>query len=307
MVTAVGAAGTGATVGAGGPEFTLQAPAGEAIYAANGSFPSVAIASESDSLAGANAYSLQLNTNPFWLLWYEPFCTNDNNPGGPNSCTGWEQFVYQVHNGVADLKIEYWAMGNDAASCPAPWNYYPAYDAAGVFVENDCWMDAPAVSVPVVPPADLASVQLSGAVSPTGDTVTFTYGNNAPITATGPDTFKLGTNGDYANDVGAWSWTSAEFNIFGQGGGSNVTLNTFANLTVQITANEGPMSDDQAVDIPTCGGTSFTGEYSNLDLGTCTPFAGALGFRGFPHSIAYVRALPGITFTEDVPFLRIIK
>jgi hypothetical protein len=83
------------TVGGHGSDFAAQSSLfttskQSAIQTAVGSFPSVfGVTSESDTQYGANAFSLQLNSN-------------SDIPTGrcPNQgCTGWEQFVFANYPG----------------------------------------------------------------------------------------------------------------------------------------------------------------------------------------------------------------
>ena len=78
-------------------------------------------------------------------------------------------------------------------------------------------------------------------------------------------------------------WTSAEFNIFGDGGAGEYNFNAGATLVVQIAFFNGTSAS------PLCLNKSFTGETNNLSLTTensCCPFGGTSS------------AVPGLTFTE---------
>jgi hypothetical protein len=110
--------------------------AGQHISWAEGSFPSViGVTSETDSAAGSNQYSLQLNSN-----WFNTsLCSGSKNP----SCQGFEQFDYSQSNssgpGYAGyVWIQYWLISyyNPTACmmncCPAGWS-----DSGG-----DCVLDS---------------------------------------------------------------------------------------------------------------------------------------------------------------------
>jgi hypothetical protein len=75
-------------------------------------------------------------------------------------------------------------------------------------------------------------------------------------------------------------WTGSEFNVIGDGGGSEAEFNTGAALTDEIEVTDG------TTNAPTCqsnGGT--TGETNNLDLGTCKATGGASPKISFKESL----------------------
>ena len=77
----------------------------------------------------------------------------------------------------------------------------------------------------------------------------------------------------------AGSWGDTEYNVFGDGGGSQAKFNTGTAITVNITLTDGSKT------APGCqSDTIFTNETNNLNLGTC---AGKGGKN------------PSITFTES--------
>jgi hypothetical protein len=81
----------------------------------------------------ANSYSLQLNTNPFAGTQACNGSPNKNAPP-PNTCRGWEQFVYSTF-GPGGF-IQYWllAYGPSGTSCPTPRSA-----SCGFGAESDGW------------------------------------------------------------------------------------------------------------------------------------------------------------------------
>ena len=89
-----------------GDDLSAKAPSGH-ISTAKGSFDSAVVASESGPIANSgpsipNAYTLQLNTNPF----PSNACNRSPNTG----CLGWEQFVFENTGSSAGLYIQYWLI-----------------------------------------------------------------------------------------------------------------------------------------------------------------------------------------------------
>jgi hypothetical protein len=83
---------------------------------------------------------------------------------------------------------------------------------------------------------------------------------------------------DSALDL-AGSWTGTEFNILGDGAGSQANFNTGTNITVNVQVTDG------STKAPGCEtNVIFTYETNNLNLGTCHAKSGKN---------------PSITFTES--------
>jgi hypothetical protein len=92
------------------------------------------------------------------------------------------------------------------------------------------------------------------------------------------DTLYSVTESDSTVDLAA-SWNTAEFNVFGDGGGSEATFNTGATLVVQTNVANGTTT------APSCGTSGTTAETNSLTLvKPCCPFGGAS---------------PGIVFEES--------
>jgi hypothetical protein len=175
----------------------------------------------------------------------------------PTKCLGWEQFVYD--SAGASAYMQYWLI-DYGSRCPSGWIQYAL----------DCFRNSHAVQVPQIAISALKTLKMSGAAAAKGnDTLVFTAGTKAYST-TGKDTV-----------VGlAGYWNASEWNIIGDGDGSEAVFNKGAAITVKIALTDGTTT------APTCaGGAGTTGETNNLNLGTC---------------VAAVGATPSITFTESL-------
>jgi hypothetical protein len=219
-----------------------------------GSFPKVKhVTSETDG-GRSNVYSLQLNSN---FMSSDPACSGAYNP---SECLGWLQYVYSSseHAGF----MQYWLIRytGGTVKCPSGWNSF----------SPDCYKNSAAVSVPQEPITDLAAITLTGnAVNGGLDTLTFVDGANAYKT-TGQDTVMYLATG----------WTGSEFNVIGDGGGSEAVFNAGAALTVEIDVTDGTTA------APTCkADDGTTGETNNLTLGACKVKGGAVPKISFKESL----------------------
>jgi hypothetical protein len=212
-----------------------------------GSFPSVSgVSSESDD-GTSNDYSLQLNSN----------FMSTNACNGVSGCQAWEQFVYA--SGEGEAFMQYWLI-NYGDTCPSGgWMQY----------QGSCYMNSAAVSVPDENITDLANMTLTGSAASGGtDTLTFTDGTEA-----------YSTSGDDSVVDLATAWQASEFNIIGDGGGSEADFNSGSSVTVNVSLTDGSTS------APTCASDAgTTGETNNLNLGSCTASGGST---------------PSIQFTES--------
>jgi hypothetical protein len=194
---------------------------------AEGSFPSVVgVTSENDD-GVANDYSLQLNSNMFANA---SLCQ-----GQPAGCLGWEQFLYVPGN----IFIQYWLI-NYTGTCPAGWNAF----------EGDCYKNSTSVAAPSAPITDLANLALIGNAGAL-DTVSMTFGNDTLYAVSQASVLGLNKG-----------WTTAEFNVVGDGGGSEATFNSGATIVVQTLTD----SASGSTSAPTCDSEGFTGETNNLNL-----------------------------------------
>ena len=77
----------------------------------------------------------------------------------------------------------------------------------------------------------------------------------------------------------ASGWNQSEFNIIGDGGGSQANFNAGSHLTVMIAVDNGTSAT------PTCAvNAGTTGETNNLNLGACSGTGGASPFIQFTES-----------------------
>jgi hypothetical protein len=210
-----------------------------------GSFPKVKHVTSEEDEGSPNDYSIQLNSN---------FMSGDQACAGafdPADCLGWLQFVYS--SGETAAFMQYWLINYTGGTvhCPSGWYSY----------SNDCYTNSAAVFVPQEPVTQLAEMSLSGnAVNGGLDTLDYTDGAQA-FSTTGQDSVMYLSEG----------WTGSEYNIIGDGGGSQANFNVGAAITVEIQLTDG------TTDVPTCqphDGT--TGETNNLNLKKCTAKGGAV-------------------------------
>jgi IPT/TIG domain len=201
----------------------------------------------------ANTFSLQLNTEFFSN---SPACSGSANP---SNCLAWQQFLYAYDPpSTTFVFMQYWLINYDAI-CPSGWMSYSTGAST-----NDCYTNSPASSFSggTLTAADLASTQLVGSASPGGnDAVTLSFGGQATLVS----------NPDSVVDL-APNWNTAEFDVFGDGGGGEATFGASTTLEAQTTLS------DSSLSAPTCVGEGFTAETNNLSL-TNTP---AIGTQGLP-------------------------
>jgi hypothetical protein len=245
-------AGAGQTTGDGNDYAAVTATL---TSSATGSFPKVkGLTSETDG-GQHNVYSIQLNSN---------FMSNDQACAGaadPTKCLGWEQFVYSSSEHAAFM--QYWLIFYNK-TCPGGWNTF----------SGDCWKNSNAVTVPQEPVTDLSKITLSGTAVAGGiDTINFTDDTHA-FNVTGQDSVMFLAAG----------WTGSEFNIIGDGGGSQANFNAGTKLTVRIDLTDGTLA------APVCqANDGTTGETNNLNLGACKAKKG----KGVK--------LPSVQFVESLP------
>lgn len=215
-----------------------------------GSFPKVTGVTSERGVDGANSYSLQLNSN----FMNTPAC---DGAAVPAECLDWLQYVYSSDGTAAFM--QYWLIFWDT-TCPSGW----FSDGAG-----DCYKNSAAVAVPREAITALKSLKVSGSAKAGGkDTMIMTVGTQA-YTTTGKDSVV---------DL-ATAWTESEFNIIGDGGGSEANFNTGSSITVKIAVTNG------TTNAPTCASDAgTTGETNNLTLGSCTGTGGATPHIEFTES-----------------------
>jgi len=206
------------------------------LSASVGTFPTVTgVTSEKDD-GESNDYSLQLNSN----FMTTAVCN------GHSGCLSWQQFVYSSGEGAAFM--QYWLI--NYGTCPSGWNTF----------SPDCYKNSAAVSVPLQAIGQLANLKLSGTAVTSGtDTLVFTTETEAYST----------TGKDSVVDL-ATGWNESEFNIIGDGGGSEAVFNKGASITVKIAVTNGSTT------APACAADAgTTGETNNLTLKSCTTSSGS--------------------------------
>jgi len=226
------------TVG-NGDDFAAQVSSG-LISQSVGTFPTVTgVKSENDE-GSRNTYSIQLNSN---------FMSGTASCEGVAGCLSWLQFVYSSSERAAFMQTWLIAIG----TCPSSGGWM----SAG---EGDCFKNSAAVSVPTIAITSLAQLKMSGtAVKGGKDTLVFTDGTEA-FTTSGQDTVV---------DL-ATAWTASEFNVIGDGGGSEAVFNTGSSVTVNIAVTNGTTNAAECI-----ANDGTTGETNNLNLGKCTATSGS--------------------------------
>jgi hypothetical protein len=241
-------AGTPFTVG-NGDDFAAEVASGK-ISSATGTFPTVTgVKSENDE-GEANTYSIQLNSN---------FMSGRKACEGVDGCLSWTQFVYSTGEEQAFMQDWLIGIGN---TCPNS-NFF----SDG---EGDCFTNSAAVNVPAIPVSKLSGFKMVGSAKAGGkDTLVFTAEGDA-FSTNQPDTIT-----DLSTD-----WTASEFNIIGDGGGSEATFNAGSSITVKIALADGSTKAPKCV-----ANDGTTGETNNLNLGKCTATAGKTPFIEFVESL----------------------
>jgi hypothetical protein len=218
-----------------GRDFALQVPG--LITTSTGSFPTVTgVTSETDG-GVRNGYSIQLNSN---------FMSGTAACNRVSGCLSWAQFVYSSEERA--VFIQNWLIG--IGTCPnSTW-----INAGG----GDCFKNSSAVSVATIAITSLANLKMTGTASASSDGLVFANGSTA---------FRTSEADTVTGLSGAWH--GAEFNIIGDGGGSEAVFNRGASVTVQITATSGSTAAPQCI-----ANDGTTGETNNLTLGGCTATGG---------------------------------
>jgi len=241
----------GETVG-NGNDYAAEVTSGF-INTTVGSFPGVETRTET-GLNGENDYSLQLNSN----FMNTSAC---NGASDPAKCLDWEQFVYSSGYEVAFM--QYWLIYWDT-TCPSGWFTYT------VSSDTFCYTNSNAVSVPQVEAIILLrTLKLSGSAVKAGlDTLVLAAEREAFST----------TGSDSVVDL-ATAWTESEFNVIGDGDGSEATFSTPSFIKVKVAVS------NRTTNVPTCAADSgTTGETNNLNLGSCSSTGGAVPYIEFTES-----------------------
>src|SRR5262249_35211188 len=154
----------------------------------------------------------------------------------------WAQFVYSSEERA--VFIQNWLIG--IGTCPdSSWN-----NAGG----GDCFKNSSAVSVSTIAITSLASLKMTATAA--------SGGNDGLVFANGSQAFKTNEKDTITGLSGAWN--GAEFNVIGDGGGSEAVFNHGSSITVEITATSGSTAAPKCI-----ANDGTTGETNNLKLGTC--------------------------------------
>jgi hypothetical protein len=233
--------GVGQTVGNGHDYQTVVSPA--ILSSGTGSFPKAKTKTETDD-GESNSYSLQLNSN---FMSGSPACSGAENP---TKCLAWEQFVYSAAP-YNEVFVQYWLIYYDK-TCPGGWES----DGGG-----DCYTNSSATDVPLQAITQLKYLTLTGSGVANGiDTLKLMTESNAYSVTNNDDIVYLA---DY--------WQGIEFNVVGNGGGSEADFSSGTKITVNIAATDGTTN---APDCVANDGT--TGETNNLNLtGKCKTAGGS--------------------------------
>jgi hypothetical protein len=214
---------------------------GTPISTAVGSFPSIKGLKSVNSEGAADTYSLQLNSS----YYVAPVCQTAQIVA---DCRAWMQYVYSNNapsSGSAFMEV--WLI-NYGPNCPEGWDSYA----------TDCFYNSNAVNVPNQKLSALGDIRVSGAtVSGGNDTIKVTTSKKA-YAVTMPDSMI---------DL-AGNWNTTEFNLFGDGGGSEADFNVGTTLEVNIKLQDG------STIAPTCITDGFTLESNNLGLNGCKAAGG---------------------------------
>jgi hypothetical protein len=200
----------------------------------------------------AGEYDIQLNSNVFSPVYN---C-------GINAweCQGWEQFIYSESTG--QLFIEFWIFHylQFYSACPSGWT------TSG----SDCFVNSAPITLPREPITSLGNLTLTAESYNGTDTVIMSTGDGNLYANSQSGLIGL------SSDV----WNLSEFNVFGDGSGSQARFNPGATIVVQTLTNNGSPA------APTCQLYGDTGETNNLSLvpNSCCAIGGAN---------------PGIQFTES--------
>ena len=233
-------------------DISAQAPTGF-ISSATGSFDSVTgVTNESSPIGNSgspvpNAYTLQVNTNPFTST---TACAGSPNP----NCKGWEQFVFFNNGSAASVFIQYWLLRYNT-TCPAGgWTQFQFTGSTDIY----CFRNSSnAAGVPNQPITNLGQLSLTGTVSASADSIALSTGSNMHS-----------VTGDNSVNAAA-GWQSAEFNVFGAGGnssgGGGATFNNGSTIVPRTRIVYGGTA------APNCLAQGFTGETNNLSFGPGAP------------------------------------
>ncbi len=256
-------------------DYSAVAPSGTTIGNATGTFPaSLGLTGEYNQNASAcstdpenGCYSLQINSNLF------PFVSTPFT-GTSDFGSSWEQFVY--YNDPTGSSGVLWIWYVLIGSIPSKNGCNGTVAMDGITWEvtptqpSNCYGHTPGLNVPssflTAPLTTLEFYATADYEGSTNDTLQLcsNAGLGCSSTVVAPDGIA---------DL-APSWTYAEFNVFGDGGGSEAIFTGQGTLNVS-TAIASPSGVPLT---PSCTSYSQTGETNNLFLGPCQTSGSAITF-----------------------------
>lgn len=221
----------------------------DTISEAIGSFDSV---TNVVNVYGINYNNQQLEPNIFSLQLNSQFFSGTPACNGIADCLGWGQFVYD--NLAGQAYIQFWLI-NYGATCPSSGGPATGWFSDG---ENDCFGNSNAVTVTNSPPIDVSELSTMSVVgnanAGNNDNLIFYVDSTAYSTSDSDSVVSLATY-----------WQQAEFNVFGDGNGTEATFNlnspVVASLQVRTAVDHGNIG------APSCIAAGYTGETNNLYFG----------------------------------------
>lgn len=225
-----------------------SAETGTPISTAIGSFPSIRGLKSETNEGTSDTYSLQLNSS----YYVSPVCQGAQDP---SQCRAWMQYIYSNGGGAF---MEVWLI-NYGSNCPSGgWISY----------FTDCFINSNQVNIPDQQLSALGDIKVSGTAASGGnDTVKVTISKKAYAVTIADSTIDLAGN-----------WNTAEYNLFGDGSGSEAVFNPGTKIVVNVQLQDG------STNAPTCITDGFTLETNNLGLNRCRVAGGTK---------------PSITFSES--------
>ncbi|HKT21917.1 MAG TPA: Ig-like domain-containing protein, partial [Nitrososphaerales archaeon] len=200
--------------------------------------------SETDSILGANYYTLQDDSQFFAT-------TTTYTAGLP--ATGWEQFIYlnypSANTGYA--YIQYWLLNfeSEYGGCPST---SPPGGSIWIVFSGSCYANGPAALVPLESASNLGSLVLSGYAN-------FNSNDESYLCINGGSCFGVGVTSQVLDLY--QNWVDSEFNIFGAGSGSQANFNPGTTLWVSNVLSSNVVAS--------CTTNGYTGETNNLNIGSC--------------------------------------
>jgi hypothetical protein len=207
--------------------------------------------------AGADSYSVQLNSNRFTNAQTQDACAGS---ATPSQCVGWQQAMYSSIEGRAGLYFQYWLLNYGSNDCPSGWTAANG----GCRLNSDDVFGVPTNDVQngsyPVPIAALGGMQMA-----------MTAGSNDVLAMT---IEKMSYAAVFYSVLGldqGTSWNSAEFGVFGDLGSDEADFSTGTTIEVQIATVSAAVPASSVLSCTTAdtaatGSEGATAETNNLNL-----------------------------------------